>query len=211
MRALYSRRISRPPPFYLDPAVPATDPLNVDAGGVATSRWENAASSKAYGSNFTISLNPSGRVTGSTSFNVYRDVRDGTNISSAYHRAAFLWSMGGNIGAKITETLTAQTCANYFPQQSILQGRASGYTFTSLSLRQQLWGTKGSISISINDPLNLQRFDSSSRDATYIQTSRTSMQSRMVMVGLTYNFGKPPQQQSRRTGPEEQGETIRVP
>lgn len=258
IRALYSRRISRPPPFYLDPAVPATDPLNVYAGnpdlrpnytqsftldlswsgaygslrvapyyrvtadvwerirtvdsaGVATSRWENAASSKAYGSNFTISFNPSGRITGSTSFNVYRDVRDGTNISSAYRRAAYLWSMGGNLGAKITETLTAQTYANYFPQQSILQGRASGYTFTSLSLRQQLWGTKGSVSISINDPLNLQRFDSSSRDATYIQHSRSSMNSRMVTVGLTYNFGKPPQQQSRRSGPEDQGETIRVP
>jgi hypothetical protein len=36
------------------------------------------------------------------------------------------------------------------------------------------------------------------------------MQSRVLMLGLTYNFGKPPQQQSRRSGPEEAGETIRV-
>ena len=257
VRALYSKRISRPPPFYLDPAVPSSDPLNIYSGnpdlrpsytqsfsldfswsgsqgtlrvapyyrhttdvwerirtvnaeGVAVSRWENAASSKAYGSNFTISLKPSGRITGSTSFSLYRDVRDGTNISSEYQRAAYMWSLGGNVGAKLTESLTAQAYANYFPTQSILQGRASGYTFTSLSLRQRLWGTKGSISLNISDPLNLHRYNSSTSDATYIQTSRSSMQSRVVMLGLTYNFGKPPQQQSRRSGPEEAGETIRV-
>lgn len=182
LRLLYARRINRPHPFYLDPGVPATDPLNrylgnpelrpshvhsvtldasitgrlgtlrvapyyrystdvwerirtVDADGVATSRWENAASSRAYGSSFTISLPPSGRLTGSTSFSLYRDERDGTNLSAEYERAAFMWSMGGNVGLKLRETLTAQVYANHFPQQSILQGRASGYTRTSLSSR----------------------------------------------------------------------------
>jgi outer membrane receptor protein involved in Fe transport len=257
VRLLYSKRISRPPPFYLDPAVPSTDPLNVyrgnpelrpsytqsfsadfswsgstgtlrvapyyrhstdvwerirtvDTAGVATSRYENAASSKAYGSNFTISLRPSGRITGSTSFNLYRDVRDGTNISSAYRRSAFMWSMGGNLGAKLTGSLTAQLFANHFPQQSILQGRASGYTFTSLSLRQQLWGTKGTISVTVRDPLNLHRFNSSTSDATYTQTSRSSMESRVFTLGLTFNFGRTPQQQSRRPGMEAEGEEIRV-
>src|SRR5690606_35034558 len=104
-----------------------------------------------------------------------------------------------------------QTCAlPIFPQQSILQGRASGYTFTSLSLRQRLWDTKGSISLNISDPLNLQKYNSSTRDATYIQTSRSSFESRVFTLGLTYNFGKPPEQMSRRSGPEEAGETIRV-
>jgi len=118
--------------------------------------------------------------------------------------------MGGNVGAKITSTLTAQTFANYFPQQSILQGRASGYMFTQLALRQQVFGTKGSISLNISDPLNLHSYDSHTRDATYVQTSRSSFQSRVFTLGLTYNFGKPPQRQSRQPMAEEAGETIRV-
>jgi hypothetical protein len=137
-------------------------------------------------------------------------VRDGTNISAAYWRAALMWSMGGNLGLKVLPSLTAQTFANYFPTQSILQGRASGYTHTSLALRQQLWGTKGTVSLNISDPLNLYRFDSSTRDATYVQTSRSSYRSRVFTLGFTYNFGKPPQQQSRRMAGEEAGETIRV-
>lgn len=260
IRLLYSKRISRPHPYYLDPAIPVTDPLNiymgnpdlrpsytqsitldgtitgkygtlriapyyrystdvwerirtVDEDGVATTRWENAASSKAYGSSFTISLPPSGRVTGSTSFSVYRDERDGTNIAGQQRRAAFLWSLGGNLGMKLRESLTSQIYANYFPEQSILQGRASGYLFTSISLRQQLFDNKGSISLSISDPLDLYSYDSTTRDATHVQVSRSSYTSRMVSVGITFSFGKPPEQQSRRTAPDqqqEQGETIRV-
>jgi hypothetical protein len=257
-RFQYSRRISRPMPFYLDPFVPPTDPLNrnignpelrptltnsvsldysitggrgtlrvapyyrqstdvwerirtVDEDGVATSRWENGRSSNAYGSNFTLSLPPSGRVSGSVNLNVYRDVRDGTNIGSGYRRAAMLWSAGGNISAKLTSSLTAQLFGNHFPMQSILQGRASGYTFTSLSVRQQLGGPRSSISLQVMDPFNLYRYNSSTSDPTYHQTSRSTARMRVATLGFTYNFGRPPQQQSRRqAGPEEAGETIRV-
>jgi hypothetical protein len=96
------------------------------------------------------------------------------------------------------------------PTQSILQGNASGYTFTSLALRQRIFGTRGTISLNISDPFNLYRFTSSTRDATYIQNSRSSFESRVATLGFTFNFGKPPQQQSRRSGGEETGETIRV-
>jgi hypothetical protein len=258
VRFLYSKRVSRPPPFYLDPFVPSTDPLNrffgnpdlkpsytqsysldfsytgsrgtfrvapyyrystdiwerirtVDEDGVATSRWENAASGQNYGSNFTVSLRPMGRLSGSVNMSLYRDVRDGSNISSAYRKSELMYSYGGNLGLKVTSSLTAQAYGNHFPAQSILQGRASGYTFMSLSLRQQVWGTKGSISLNISDPLKLNSYNSSTRDATHIQQSRSSFSSRVATLGVTYNFGKPPQQQSRRSGGDEgAGETIRV-
>ena len=257
LRVLYSKRISRPSAYYLDPYIPATDPLNVSIGnpdlrpsytqsismdfswigrratvrlapyyrsstdiwerirtvdtlGVATNRWENAASAKAYGSSMTLGLPPTGKLSGSLNFSFYRDDRDGTNISSTYRRAAWMWSLGANLGMKIRPSLTAQVNAFHFPTQSILQGRASGYTYTSLSLRQQLWGTRGSVSLSINDPLNLYKYTSSTRDPTYIQNSRSSYESRVATLGFTFNFGKPPQQQSRRSTAEQTGETIRV-
>jgi ferric enterobactin receptor len=182
----------------------------VDEAGVATNRWLNGRQSESLGSTFTLSLRPMGRLSGSTNFNVWRESRDGTNIASDLQRSATLWSVGGNLGLKVTQTLTAQAFATQFPPQSILQGRATGYTFSSLALRQQVWGTKGSISLNVQDPLNLSKFNSSSSHATYTQTSRSSFQSRMATLGVTYNFGKPPQQQSRRSGQEESGETIRV-
>jgi hypothetical protein len=258
-RLQYSRRISRPSPFHLDPFVPATDPLNrfvgnpelepamtdavsldyswsgrvgtlrvgpyyrrttdmwerirtVDSDGVATSRWENGLSATAYGSTVALSLRPAGRISGSTNVNLFRDVRDGTNISGDYRATALRWSLGGNVSGRVTDALAVQVFANHFPAQSILQGRASGYTFTSVTIRQQLFNSRGNVSIGINDPLNLTRFDSSSRDATYVQTSRSSFSSRMVRIGFTVNFGRPPERQSRPAAPEgdQAGEEIRV-
>ena len=257
LRFLYSKRISRPSAYYLDPYVPVTDPLNISAGnpdlrpsytqslssdfswmgkrltlrvgpyyrsttdmwerirtvdtlGVALNRWENGVSARAYGSNFTVSLPPTRKLSGSVNFSVYRDVRDGSNIGSGYRRSTWMWSLGGNVGMKIRPTLTAMAFGYHFPMQSILQGRASGYTFTSLSMRQQIFGTRGNISLSINDPLNLYRYTSSTRDATYIQQSRSSYVSRVATLGFTFNFGKTPQQQSRRSTAEQTGEVIRI-
>lgn len=257
LRLLYSRRIRRQYPMYLNPFVPATDPLNrfygnpelrpsytrsltldysrtggfgtlriapywrettdiwerirtVDEAGVATSRWENAASARALGANLSVSVSPGGRVSGSANINVYRDPRDGSNIGSGYRRAAVLWSMGGNMSARWSETLTAQVFGNHFPAQSILQGSASGFTFTSISVRRQIGDRKGSIALNVTDPFNLYRYTSSSRDATYVQRSRSSFSMRVATLGFTYNFGRPPQQQSRRITDQEEGETIRV-
>jgi outer membrane receptor protein involved in Fe transport len=260
LRVLYSKRISRPPPFYLDPFIPPTDPLNrsfgnpdlrpsytdsysldatwsgsvgtvrlapfyrhttdvwerirtVDTLGVATSRWQNAASSTSVGSTLTLSLRSGGRFSGSTNLSVYRDSRDGTNLSSDYRRSATLWSLGGNVGVRVSETLTAQAFGNHFPTQSILQGRASGYTYMSVAFRQQLMDSKGTLSLSVIDPFNLSRYSSSSSDATYRQEGRSTLSNRVVMLGFSYTFGRPPQRQSRPVGgPEEgAGETIRVP
>ena len=50
----------------------------------------------------------------------------------------------------------------------------------------------------------------STLDATYIQKSKSSYVSRVSTLGFTFNFGKPPQQQSRRSTAKQTGEVIRV-
>jgi hypothetical protein len=144
---------------------------------------------------------------------VYRDVRDGSNLAAEYRAAALLWSLGANLGVRIGEGLTAQLNANHFPTQWILQGRTSGHTWTTLALRQQVWDRKGTVSLSVVDPLKLNRFDSWSRDATFVQESRSSFDSRVVTVGFSYSFGRQPERRSR-LAPEPQepdvGETIRM-
>ncbi len=258
LRLLYARRISRPPPSYLDPFVPPTDPLNrffgnpdlepsytssytldltvntdrgtvrvapyyrrstnvwerirsVDEEGVATSRWENTATSTALGTNLTLSLRPVGRLSGSTSLGVYRDTRDGTNIRPGLTGSAWFWSLGGNLGVRVSDDLTAQVFANHFPSQGMLQGRSSGFTMTQVAFRQQLFERRGSVSLGVTDPLNLNRFDSEIVDPTFTQRSRSTQPSRMVTLSFSVNLGQTPQRQSRTTQGPEGGEGATIP
>lgn len=200
-------------PFYRESTDVWERIRTVDTLGVATSRWENAASSTSLGSNFTLSLRSGGRLSGSTNLSLYRDSRDGTNIASGLRRTNTLWSVGGNVGLRLSETLTTQLFGNHFPTQSILQGRASGYTYMSVAFRQQVMESRGTLSLSVNDPFNMTRFSSSSSDATYRQEGSSSFSNRVAMLGFSYTFGRAPQRQSRPVGSPEEGggETIRVP
>ncbi len=184
----------------------------VDSLGVATSRQMNGKYADQYGTSIGVSLPSTGNLNGNLSMSVYREVRDGSNISAAYRREAWMTSYYGYFGYKLRTNTTATVNANYFPSQAILQGSASGYMYMSMGIRQQLWGTKGSLTLGIDDPLALQKFNSNTRDASYIQSSRSSYSSRMARIGFNWNFGKPPQRLTRgmEGGGGETGETIRV-
>ncbi|MGH7472085.1 MAG: outer membrane beta-barrel family protein, partial [Longimicrobiales bacterium] len=248
-RLSYSKRITRPVPFILNPHNPTADPLNlhrgnpyidpmythslsldlswigqkgtlraapyyrktvdnwdqirvVDEQGVSTMTWENVASLEVYGTSFTASLRPSTRWNGSANLSILHEQRDASNLSSDFAQNAWRWSASFNGGYSIGRTLAATTNLRYTPSFTLLQGRSSGSFYSSLGLRQQLWGTKGSLSLLVNDPFDLYRFNFTTSDHTHVQTSRTTVKQRMATLSFTYNFGKPPQQNSRRQAEE---------
>jgi ferric enterobactin receptor len=184
----------------------------VDEHSVATNSWLNGSHSLTRGSNFTLSLPSSRRLSGSANANMRHEARDGTNIATDLKRSAVLWSGSGSIMFKVTETLMAQATGNRYSAVATLQGSSGGFSYTSVMLRQQFGGTKGNITLGISDPFGLGDSDQSSwSTSTYTQVSRWTYTSRVASLGVTYNFGKRPQQQSRRVGDEDAGEVIRVP
>ncbi len=177
----------------------------VDSTGVSTMRYENIATTDAYGSGFSVSVRPTGKLSGSVNFGIYRDVRDGSNIGAQYRSARWRWSMGAYSTFRFNKTLTGSANANYSAASSLLQGRQSGYTWSSIGLRQQLFGMKGSVNLNINDPLARTKYNFYTRDATHMQTSKSSVKARVLSLGVSYNFGKPPEQMLRRDSGDQGG------
>ena len=245
MRVGYSKRIGRPPTFYLNPYRPTVDPLNriignpelgpnythsvnadfswigsrgtlriapyyretvdnwdqiktVDSTGVSTVTYRNVASVRQVGSNFTVGLRPQGRFGGTVSFSVFHTRNDATNIDTELSREAWRWSLGGNLSMKLTETLNATANATYMPPRDLPQGRYGSMTFSTLGLRQQLFNQKATLNLFMQDPLNLYRFEFTTSDRTHVQLSRTTPRMRRINLSVSYNFGRPPQQNSRR-------------
>lgn len=170
----------------------------VDSLGVSTLTWANVAAIRTYGSTLTASLRPAGRVSGSVSLNAYVEDRDAGNLSSEFSRKALRWSASGNASMKLVEGLSAQANMNYMPPRDVIQGRMSGLLFSSLGVRQQVWGNRGYVNLYVNDPLGVTRFRLETRDSTHVQLSRSSFRMRQASLSVTWNFGRPPEQMSRR-------------
>jgi hypothetical protein len=200
-------------PYYRITVDQWTNIKRVDSAGVSTVTWENVAEMETFGTSFTASLRPTpaSRVSGSMTLNVFRENRDASNLAADYARSSTRWSTNANAQFRINDNLNAQTNLNYRPPQTLVQGRMSGMLFNSLGLRQQLLQKKATLSLFINDPFDLYRYNFETNDRTHQQLSRTTFKMRQASLNFTYNWGKPPQQQSRRQSQEGQAtETVQI-
>jgi hypothetical protein len=177
------------------------DIKRVDSAGVSTVTWENVAQVTTYGTSLTASLRPTptGRLSGSTTFNVFREERDAGNLTTDYIKSATRWSANANAQFKVDDNTNVQTNFNYNPPRTLLQGRMSAMIWNSVGIRRQFMEKKASLNVNINDPFDLSRWNFKTNDRTHEQLSKTTFKNRQASVSFTYNWGKPPQQQSRRS------------
>jgi hypothetical protein len=194
-------------PYYRTTVDQWMDIKRVDSAGVSTVTWENVAQVTTYGTSLTASLRPTptGRLSGSTTFNLFREERDAGNLTSDYIRSATRWSANANAQFKIDDNTNVQTNFNYNPPRSMLQGKMSAMIWNSIGARRQLLEKKASLNLNINDPFDLSRWNFQTYDKTHTQLSKSSWKNRQASLSFTYNWGKPPQQQSRRQQSDQPG------
>jgi outer membrane cobalamin receptor len=191
-------------PYYRTTVNQWMDIKRVDSAGVSTVTWENVARVQTFGTSLTASLRPTptGRLSGSTTFNMFRELRDAGNLTSDYINAATRWSANANAQFKIDDNTNVQTNFNYNPPRTLLQGKMSAMIWNSIGLRRQFMEKKASLNLNVNDPFDLSRWNFTTNDRTHEQLSKTTWKNRQASLSFTYNWGKPPEQQSRRQSQE---------
>jgi hypothetical protein len=198
-------------PYYQHTVDQWTNIKRVDSLGVSTVTWENMAELVTYGTQFTASKRPAGWLSGSLSVRAFREVRDAGNLTADYAHSSYRWSASGNAQIKLNNTTNAQLSMNYRPAQTLVQGRMSGMFFSNLGVRQQVMNKKASWNLYINDPLALYHYNFMTNDQTHEQLSKTTLKVRQASLSFTYNWGKPPQQNSKKAGQDsQQAETVQI-
>jgi outer membrane cobalamin receptor len=195
-------------PYYRETVNNWDQIRTVDAQGVSTMTWANVASLQTLGSSFIASLRPTGRWHGSANVSLHHENRDASNLADDYSRRSWRWSASLVGGYTLTPSLSATANLRYSPPYTLIQGRASGMFYSTIGVRQQIWNTKGSLSLFVTDPFDLYRFNFTTSDRTHVQISRTTLKQRMATLSFTYNFGRPPQQNSRRQTDESAAPTT---
>lgn len=198
-------------PFYRRTVNSWDQVRTVDEEGVSTMTWQNLATITSYGGSINASVMQLGPVGGFVSVRGYREVRDASNLRPDFSGSSTRFSVVGNVNVRATSHLSMQGMLTYLPARDVPQGRISSMVFSTLGVRQQLWDGRGSVSLSVVDPFQLQRFTFTTRDGTHVQTGSSTFSARRATVGISYSFGRPPQSSRRRSTPEEGQQEGQVP
>jgi len=158
--------------------------------GAKVTTYKNIGKDQHYGLNIYSSYRPSANYNvyfnGNLNYskleanNGYTISNDGFGYQAMLGARCVLWKDGSvNFNGMV-----------YSPDV-MLQGKSSGYYFTSLGVSQYFLKRKLILSMSVSDPLwRNKTFTSEYKDITFWSHSEQTQSSRYARLSLTYNFGK---------------------
>ena len=168
----------------------------IDDAGVSTTTFQNVATSDSYGADANGSLR-FGRLSGFGGLSAFKQVTDGSNLSTDVSNDAFGWSARGNLTFKATRTLDIQSFVMYRAAMRTEQGRMSAMTMTNVALRQKLHGDQTSVTLRVMDPFNAMKMGFVTDDGRFYQTSSRNFGARGLFLSVNYAFGQQPRLRPR--------------
>jgi hypothetical protein len=174
-----------------------------DTTGALTTTWENVASVRALGAQVSTMLRSMGRFSGNVSAGIHHEDRDASNLSADYSGSYLRWNANGNLTANIDRTLALQGMLFYNSPQELPQGRRSSMVMSNIGLRKQLLDNRATVTLRVQDPFDVARFNFETRDRTHVQIARNEFGMRSATLNVSYNFGRRPRS-VRRPQQEEQ-------
>ncbi len=173
----------------------------LDAAGVFTTTFQNLTTSDSYGADMNGSLRL-GKVSGFGGLSAYRQVTDGSNLTTDVSNRAFGWSARGNATVKVTPSLDLQGFLMYRAPMASEQGRVSAMTMTNFAVRQKLLGDAASVTLRVMDPFGTMGMGFVTSDGTFYQTSQRRFGARGLFLSFNYTFGQQPKLDQRRNDDE---------
>jgi ferric enterobactin receptor len=170
----------------------------IDDAGVALTTFQNVATSDSYGADVNGSVR-FGPLSGFGGLSAFKQVTDGSNLSTDVSNDAIGWSARTNATLKVNSTLDVQGFLMYRAPMTTEQGRMSGMTMTNLAVRQKLLGDQASVAIRVMDPFNAMGFGFKTDDGRFAQSTRRNFGARGAFLTFSYNFGQQPRVRPRMT------------
>jgi outer membrane receptor protein involved in Fe transport len=158
--------------------------------GAKVTTYKNIGKDQRYGINLYSSFRPSAKYNIYFNGNVNYSKLEATNGYSISNEGFGYQAM---LGARCVLWKDGSVSFNgmVYSPDVMLQGKSSGYYFTSLGVSQYFLKRKLILSMSVSDPLwKNKTFTSEYKDLTFWSHSEQTQSSRYARLSLTYNFGK---------------------
>lgn len=163
---------------------------SMDSSGVTTTTYKNIGTAQNYNWNSYLSYRLGSKFSiygnGTASYAKY-EARNSHNLKN--EGFGFRGSMGFNVS--LWKNASFNGNGGYSSPYIYLQGKSSGYSYTSLGLSQYFLKRKLSLNISVTEPFREKRkYESNSKGEGYTSHSEGYYYTRTARIGISYNFGK---------------------
>lgn len=176
---------------------------DMNADGVTVLTFENFTTESSYGTELIGSLTLGDWLKGNASLNAYKQVTDGSNLSSELSSDAIGFRTRLSATATLREGLNLQVSQFYRSPMDIPGGRIASFTRTDIALQQKLLGGRATLNLRASDVFDTMSFHVQREMARYYQEYTREPQSRGLQLSLRYTFG---QQDRNRRGQDRGGD-----
>ncbi|MBB2151624.1 TonB-dependent receptor domain-containing protein [Pedobacter gandavensis] len=166
-----------------------TTPLN---DSVLVTKQQNLANDRAMGADVVLSGNINSKLNLSLTPNIFYNQIDASNLGYSNKKSTITWSANFNTGYLISNTLSFQLNSIYKSSRLSPQGKFLPSFVMNAALRKDIFTKKGSIYLAGSDLFKTQRQEVDLQGPYLVQHVKTSSNSRMIYLGLSYNFGSTP-------------------
>jgi hypothetical protein len=167
-------------------------------GGVTYASYANFNGAYSTGTEMSFSLKPLPWLNIRASGDLFRKVNRGGGAPGDFYSAATGYNGNGTLSADLLEGTTFSV--NIYSNHPAVVGGShqSGYAFWSFALRQRLLDKKLTLSLRLNDPFNLQKWENSYDSPEFHTESTSKWTSRYLGLNVSYTFGTTPRLETHR-------------
>lgn len=161
-------------------------------GNVTHSSSVNFNGAWSLGASASVAMRPLSWLNFRIAADLFRKVNRGSDIPGDLYSEANGYNGNASVNADITEGLTFSLSGYTSRPATVGASRSGGWSFWSVSLRQRLLDKKLTISLRLNDPLNLQKWESTYESSQFRTETTSKWTSRFVGLNVSYAFGTQP-------------------
>jgi outer membrane receptor protein involved in Fe transport len=150
---------------------------------------ENISSDQSAGLELIVSIPFKKLATLNLSGNLYYKEIDGSNLGYTTSRSDISSDFKLNTNINLTNSTILQLDANIRSGSLTPQGRFLSRYYVNAGLRQNVFGDKGSILLTVSDVFNSMRWEYETDTPEFFQASTRKRVSQVVYLGFSYRFG----------------------
>ncbi|MGN6437804.1 MAG: outer membrane beta-barrel family protein, partial [Agriterribacter sp.] len=158
----------------------------VDDNGNSITIPENLATENSFGAEFTGSYSPYPWWKLDGSFNFFRAITDGSNLSDEFESDTYSWMVRLLSRTTVWKNTDIQLRGNYEAPQQTPQGRRKSLATLDLSISKDVIKNKATITLNVLDVFNSRRYRSIAEGANFYASG--SSQGRLRQINLTFQY-----------------------